>query len=77
MKIYKIMFLLIPLFFIGCVKKEPIKVYEIVEVPKIIVCTPPKVTCDFKGEGWTPTIKLVECIMEQKRAIEYCSNIKE
>lgn len=31
-----------------------------------------EVTCNFTGTGFEPTTRLLECVIEQKRAISYC-----
>ena len=62
--------------FSGCSEKEckPTTVYvdrEVrVEVP--IKCHPPDVQCEFSGVGSEPIVKMLECIADQKRALEVC-----
>ena len=58
---------------IGCASKQT--VVSDIEIQKVYVpvkCEVPEVHCDFKGEGYTPTQKLLECIVLQKRALEVC-----
>ena len=67
------------LSFTGCSNKEcqpEIKtVYDVKEVVKTIPCNPPKINCDFKGNNFVPAKKLLECVVEQKRALEACGQI--
>ena len=48
----------------------------IVEVPKPYAvptpCEVPKVNCKFSGDGSEPVVRLLECIVEQKKAMEVC-----
>ena len=77
MKIYKIVaIIMLMTLFIGCcpkVEPEIRTVYKTKEVKVPVKCEVPKVICDFSGEGFTPTIKLLECIKEQKEIIKRCS----
>lgn len=67
------------LTFTGCSPKEcqpEIKtVYDVKEVVKTMPCNPPKINCDFKGDNFVPAKKLLECVVEQKRALDACSQI--
>lgn len=73
------------LLFIGCLgmllsgcseKQECLPevqvVYKTIEVPKVTSCKSPTVICDFSGDGYKPTKKLLECVVAQKRALEVC-----
>lgn len=64
--------------FNGCSQPEPKPnpvqvIYETKKVYVTVPCKAPKVECVFSGDGHTPTVKLIECIINQKRALEYCS----
>lgn len=64
---------LISFLLVGCSSKQT--VVSDIEIQKVYVpvkCEVPEVHCDFKGEGYTPTQKLLECIVLQKRALEVC-----
>lgn len=58
-----------------CVQLEPEIVYRETykEIPVPVKCEVPEITCEFKGKGFVPTTKLLECVSLQKRALEYCS----
>lgn len=71
--------LILPIVFIGCfsnkeVCKEPKVITKVEVVEKIvpIKCKVPEVHCEFGGDDFEPTKKLLECIVEQKRALEVC-----
>jgi len=74
MKIYKILIMVITILLTGCSCKEPepIRVIETVYVNIPVKCILPKVKCDLNGNGYVPTVKLLECVIEQKRALEVC-----
>lgn len=38
-----------------------------------VKCEIPEISCEFKGEGFVPTEKLLDCVIKQKRAIEICT----
>jgi len=61
----------------ACKEPEPVIMYKtIIETKDVYIevpCKVPVVKCDFKGDGYTPTVKLLECISEQKKAIESCN----
>ena len=68
---------LLSLMFLGCTgnpKPEPKPVivteykYINVEVP----CEVPKVSCDFNGTKYEPTVHLLECIVKLKKSIKVC-----
>ena len=46
--------------------------YKTVEVYVTKPCDVPMPTCDFSGEGFEPTVKLLECLTELKQALKYC-----
>jgi len=76
MKIFSIVFFLVFLLH-GCASKpcpEPpvVTLYKEKVVYKETPCKVPDFTCDFSGEGYDPTVKLLECISLQKRIIETC-----
>jgi len=67
------------LVFTGCGSKEPVVpkiVYKTVEVKVPVYCKVPKVTCNFKGSNFEPTIGLLKCIVEQKKALDVCRELK-
>jgi hypothetical protein len=78
-----LMFIIIIFSLNGCSQKQecppapdPIidVVYETKEVMVETPCVlPAPIKCDFKGEGYIPSIKLLECVIEQKRMLEYCT----
>jgi len=51
---------------------EPRIIYKVKEVKVPVKCKIPKINCDFNGTNFQPTVKLLECIVKQKRAIEMC-----
>lgn len=67
---------LVSIVYCGCSQKEAEPktqiVYETKEVVKFKPCPVPDVNCDFKGEGFVPTQKLLECVVEQKKALAVC-----
>lgn len=46
--------------------------YKTVEVFVNKPCDVPMPDCDFKGDGFEPTVKLLKCVVDLKRALEYC-----
>lgn len=69
-----ISFWLIALFFLGCTK--PIKIInkdQIVKEKVMVKCSIPKIDCEFSGENFEPTKKLLACVIKQKKAIELCT----
>lgn len=60
----------------SCATTKPKEVI-IYKVKKVYIPTPcdVEVYCDFKGVGFDPTIKLLHCVEEQKRALEYCKHV--
>ena len=61
------------LIFSGCATTDKI-VYVDKPVPYAVPvkCEVPEVTCDFKGEGSEPILRLLECVVDQKKAIAVC-----
>ena len=59
--------------FSGCTCKEQVR-YVDVPLPYAVPvpCDVPDVNCSFKGEGSEPVIRMLECIVDQKKAIEVC-----
>jgi len=51
-------------------EKEVVIKTETQKVNTPVTCEVPKVTCDFKGDGFTPTIKLLECVAKQKYILD-------
>lgn len=45
---------------------------EVVETKVLVGCKLPKIECDFTGEGFVPTEKLLDCVQKQKKALELC-----
>lgn len=43
-----------------------------VEVKVPVKCQIPKIECDFTGDGFTPTEKLLACVKTQKTVIDAC-----
>ncbi|EPU3829058.1 hypothetical protein ACVWU4_001039 [Campylobacter coli] len=52
---------------------KPVIKTETVEVKIPVKCKVPEITCDLKGNDFEVIGKMLECIVEQKRAIEVCS----
>ena len=46
--------------------------YKTVEVYVHKPCDAPMPNCDFKGDGFEPTVRLLECVVKLKRTVEYC-----
>jgi hypothetical protein len=78
-----IMLVFAGLYFAGCIfdSPEPCKPcpppqvtiqYKTQYVDRPVPCPDQNVTCNFKGEGYTPTQRLLECVVLQKRALEVC-----
>lgn len=64
---------------IGCSTDnlKPTSVSNIVVEKKVAVaCEVPKIDCNFKGELFEPTVKLLECIKLQKEVIRICTETK-
>lgn len=73
-KIVILIFVTFMLF--GCHQKEcrpDIQIqYETQEVIKYKPCITQEPNCDFSGEGFIPTEKLLACVIEQKKIINVC-----
>lgn len=74
---FKYLIFTVSLLLVGCsnnqVKKELVVEYQTVEKIVVQKCEIPKIDCDFRGEGFIPTEKLLECVIKQKRALEICT----
>ena len=59
--------------FSGCSAKEKI-IYVDRPVPYSVPvkCVIPEVVCSFDGNGSEPILRLLECVVDQKKAIEVC-----
>lgn len=88
MKIFKYLcVLLIVVSLSGCGQEcvpQPPVVKIVYKTKKMYVEVPCKVDqdaiardCDFDGKGFEPTVKLLQCIVSQKRALEACEGKKE
>ena len=53
---------------------KPIIKTETVEVKVPVKCKVPEIECDLKGNDFEVIGKMLECIVEQKRAIEVCDS---
>lgn len=81
MKIFNLLVLLsIGLFIVGCggkttITKVPETVVKIETVKEYVVekCDVPADLCEFTGEGFVPTEKLLDCVIVQKHFLEVCS----
>ena len=69
-----ILAILTTLTFSGCATTEKI-VYVDKPVPYAVPvkCKVPEVSCNFKGEGSEPILRLLECVVDQKKAMEVCN----
>lgn len=68
--------LLLGIVMVGCGQQpepEPMIKIKTEYVYKTVPCVVPKINCEFSGEGYTPTKKLLACVIEQKKALELCS----
>lgn len=75
MRIFNICGLLLVVMLTGCASTKVVTKDVIVyKYKNVYVPTPCDVTvnCDFTGDGYEPTNKLLECVIDQKRALEYC-----
>lgn len=61
----------------GCGKEPEPTIITKIEVQEKIVesntCKIPEITCDFQGEGFEPTKRLLECVILQKRYLDICT----
>ncbi len=78
-----LLMVIVGLYFSGCIFDQPepckecppkeIQVqYKTQYVDRPVPCPDQNITCNFKGEGYVPTQKLLECVVLQKRALEVC-----
>lgn len=77
MKTFSIILIMVSLLLTGCSTKQEPKttiVYETKEILIPVPCKVPTINCDFSGEGFIPTQKLLDCVILQKRALEACSS---
>lgn len=57
-------------------KANPVQIlYKVKKVYVEVPCKVPAVNCDFTGIGNEPIIKLLKCVVDQKKALDYCSNL--
>lgn len=80
MKIFNfILFTLVSLWLlIGCAKEEikpESQKVNVIEKNVIVGCPTQHVTCDFSGDNFVPTKKLLECVKLQKYVIEQCQKV--
>lgn len=63
----------------GCSSKEEVKPcvskVEVVKEYVPVACDVPDVNCEFSGDNFTPTQKLLECVVLQKKALDLCKNV--
>lgn len=75
MKIFSI--ILLTLFLVGCgeeiIRTEYLRDVDTVEVYKPVPCKVEGFTCDFTGDNYIPTYKLLTCVIMQKKIIEICT----
>ena len=70
--------ILIVLFCTGCCNTvaqttKTVVSTDVVQVKVPVACQFPKIACNFDGEGFTPTEKLLECVVIQKQLMDACS----
>jgi len=77
MKIFKYLLLVsMTLIVIGCGDKNPNPEHDVVVVTKVkkiyieTGCKVPNIDCDFTGDGFEPTVKLLECVSLQKHVLD-------
>lgn len=79
MKIFSLLF--IGLMFIGCgvsykqLPAEKVPVTQIQEKVVVKSCPIPDLSqvCNFTGEGFVPTEKLLNCVVAQKKVLDSCT----
>lgn len=87
MKLSNILLLLfifgmIAMMFIGCSSKTTEDIQpcsskvEVVEVKVPVACNVPKVECDFSGDNFEPTQKLLDCLILHKKLLKACTETK-
>lgn len=72
--------LVIGYMFISCSYKEVKEEFkptatktQVVEKVVPVACKIPKLDCDFSGNNFAPTQKLLECVILQKKILNDCS----
>jgi len=78
MKHCNILLIVLALGLTSCAERKPQVVDRVVyKVQKVYIVKPCDVVvdCDFKGMGYEPTMKLLKCVVKQKRALEYCQQV--
>jgi len=81
MRIFKVLLLLMVVATVsGCASNAKVVTKDVLvyKYKNVYVPTPCKVevNCDFTGSGYEPTSKLLECVIDQKRALDYCRQNK-
>lgn len=76
---YIVLSLLSVFILLGCRQEEALKPSsckaQVVEKVVVVGCPIRKVDCEFSGENFEPTKKLLECVKLQKMVIEECAQI--
>lgn len=69
-----IAFLIISLTGCSVKQPEPIVTVKTEVIEKIVIkpCQVPNISCDFTGSDFEPTVKLLDCLILHKRALESC-----
>ena len=68
-----ILVILTTLIFSGCVAEKIVYVDKPVPYAVPVKCEVPEVKCNFKGKGSEPILRLLECVVDQKKAMEVCN----
>lgn len=81
MKILSSLILLVLMVLLtGCGStKEPLIITKIEIQEKLVEvnkCKVPELHCDFSGEGFEPTKRLLECVILQKKYLDICTGKK-
>lgn len=86
MKVQFILVMIFTLLLNGCSwlepepPREPEIVYKTIYKTKIVkipvTCDIGEPKCEFKGAGYTPAIKMTECVVRQKKYIKACKGKK-
>jgi len=71
--------IMLGIFLAGCTCDPIIKEVIIYKPRDVYIPTPCDidVQCEFNGLGYIPTSKLLECVVIQKKALEYCKQTLE